>query len=435
MSDPLWDQFGGLRDGQAAINLCMIQMCLPDLAAMPGREKQILAALDVLNGQYDRNRVAHHCVIDPGIGSPCCSCLGEAKEKIEKAITRLLVAARPPIPCTTRWLTTLLNTGWWALGCVVHSLFPRAFLVAFPGRREPQPGPAAPPAAPAAAAGPADNDDEDPNESFQVKLGKRLARGRRMMSDPSFDLNLAFSMTALLPMHHSMAFLFAASKIDAQQKHDSITKLVASLDTCMTQHIELMEDNVFDPAGQWFILGFTRARQDAFADAARRHDTRKDMLRICGGFIMRVVFPMSEADVQLFLALETEDAEIVQVAQAYCQARQCCTHRSTQAYYTWLRAASLDQLAMVKQSWCPSTLHTERDHAGNTRNTRAKQGKTRHWRRQVSNYIVRLAKARWARNHKERQASLRRRAGTTYSQFKARMDAASERRRSPLSLL
>ena len=250
------------------------------------------------------------------------------------------------------------------------------------------------------------------------------------MADPCFDFYVAFSMVVLLPMHTAMARLFSCSKIETHPRPDIVSHLAETFDTCMTELISLMEANVYDSDDLWSPLAFTRAGQGAFVDPEVRRYGRQQLQRICAGFIMRAIYPMSEPDVHCWLAVEAEDEEVIQLAQQNCEYSECCASASTHRFFAWMRTALLEELQTAKQSCTPSVLMTERDHGGNQRSMRGKQSKARVWRRQVSTYICRLSKARWMRGTTQRRFALRRRAGLSWSQFKARMDLASGNRSS-----
>jgi hypothetical protein len=85
-----------------------------------------------------------------------------------------------------------------------------------------------------------------------------------------------------------------------------------------------MQVQAQDPMSEWFAVHLTRVGRDAFADMDERRYARKELLRITAGVIMRLVWPMSEADVQLRLALESEDQDAIEASVSYCQGRAYC---------------------------------------------------------------------------------------------------------------
>lgn len=199
----------------------------------------------------------------------------------------------------------------------------------------------------------------------------------------------------------------------------------------MTRLVCLLEGHLRAPDSAWFVVGHTRAGADSLNDPDIRYSMRQEMLRICGGFFLRLVCPMSEPDVQLWMAMEEQDDEegddLVEAAKAFCQARPCCVPQSSQDFYAWLRRADPSELSMAKLTWSPSILVTERDHAGNQRMTRAKQAKTRLLRRQCAAYICKLAAARWCRGRADRRRALQRRSVCSWREFRTRMSAANRR--------
>ncbi len=329
------------------------------------------------------------------------------------------------VPCATRWLTVVVCTGWWGLGCSVHSIFDRAFLRAFPA---PAPAPAHAGAPPG---GHGDGDDsEDNNDSFQVKMGKRMSRGRRAFQDPLFNVVLAMSCTMLRPLHSLMGVLFKISKIEEGEGEESgmVSTVVKAVDCCVTALVGLLESNVRDPFGKWFAAHFARGGGDALGDAEMRRYARKETLRILAGNHMRQVVPLSEADTQLWLAIEAGDPDDIEVAVAFCQERPCCLSPTTRDFYQWLQHASVPDLEVAKQSWVATILRSERDHAGNQQRCRSKRARTKTWRRQVATYIAKCSKDRWVRNHKERKAAMRRRCSSTWRQLRSQMQQGKHRR-------
>ena len=128
------------------------------------------------------------------------------------------------------------------------------------------------------------------------------------MSDVSFDMSLVFSLTILMPLHSMMGMLFKSSKLEqSRQAEDVVTSVAASLNSCMTRVVRFLESDVHDASGDWFAMHSVRAGRAAFVDEQYRKYVRKELLRICGGFVMRMATPMAEPDVQLWVALESGD--------------------------------------------------------------------------------------------------------------------------------
>jgi hypothetical protein len=458
LSDVSWFPVGGPPAHHVALHHRVIRLCLPDVTHHATRLKAVDSALQVLNGDWSRPSVAHHCVLNSS-GQPCCRDIHEVKEKVKKAITKLLLGAKPPVPCSSRrgcaqpfgklykhngatafgksralaatclqratrggfgyggqglpgtppgprtkppftklargeaagpflgapggvprafpeitnrigqshpltvldawfcqmveqlrWLTTSLCGGWWGLGFCVHTLFPGGFLRAWPSAVDM-------PALAADRQGVDCDSDSDKDDSFAVKLGKRVNRGRRNMSDQSFDVNLVISLTLLLPLHFPMASLFKASQT---WDHDDLVSTVASsVDRCMAKLVDISESDVRDSAGMWFAVHLTRAGGEVFADDGVRRYCRKELLRICGGYVMRLVTAMNAMDVQMWLAIELCTQAETLLYASRCRRSPCCVSSSTHRFYEWMRSATYDELCMAKQSWCPSILATD----------------------------------------------------------------------------
>ena len=110
----------------------VIEHCLPNLDNCPSRQIEVLGAKKVLNCNWKNKRsVGHRCVKDED-GLPCCQTLAEVRDKIRIAVTTLLVAVLPSIPCISRWLSCIDCMGWWLLGKLCHNIFDRAFARAYP---------------------------------------------------------------------------------------------------------------------------------------------------------------------------------------------------------------------------------------------------------------------------------------------------------------
>eukprot|EP00969_Alexandrium_andersonii_P331483 14650881-Alexandrium_andersonii.AAC.1 len=117
---------------------------------------------------------------------------------------------------------------------------------------------------------------------------------------------------------------------------------------------------------------------------------RKELHRIIGGLHMRVVLPLSDAEAQLWLALDAPQADraaAVVAAQARCEGLPCCQDAAARARCQWLRNASVEQLEASRKILSPFILKTEVAHAGNQRRQRQLGQRPRTWRRQVSTAI------------------------------------------------
>ena len=95
----------------------IVNFCIPDLAAHPGRRAEVSNALKTLNGDWgNKSAVEHRCRKIDDLGNLCCRSLDEVRAKIRRAVATLLLAYLPVVPCLTRWLTCCQSFGWWLLG-------------------------------------------------------------------------------------------------------------------------------------------------------------------------------------------------------------------------------------------------------------------------------------------------------------------------------
>ena len=126
-----WHQCGGPSPGVEAQHEKLVRLAMPGLHLEPRRCHDVRASLVVLNGRWNSKSVAHHCIVGSD-GRPCCASIDDVKGKLKDAVAKLLLSNKPPVPCTTRWLTCVGCTGWWSLGITVCDLFTRGGLKAWP---------------------------------------------------------------------------------------------------------------------------------------------------------------------------------------------------------------------------------------------------------------------------------------------------------------
>ena len=102
-----WEQFGGPPPGEQDMHQRIFALCRPGVKPhlKPRRWRNVRWALQILNGRWKGIRIWHHCTVDPETGRPCCNSPGAAQDKVKRALTILLFACEPDLPCTTRWLT------------------------------------------------------------------------------------------------------------------------------------------------------------------------------------------------------------------------------------------------------------------------------------------------------------------------------------------
>ena len=207
-----------------------------------------------------------------------------------------------------------------------------------------------------------ESSDSDREDNFHAKVGKRINRGRRNFADATFDFNLVFSLTALLPLHSTMGVLFAVSKI-ANRRGSIVSKVCDAVDQCVEELIDLTLSHVLDRNGAWLMVYHTRLGAagvgGALFDDSRRLYCRRELMRILGGYAMRMVVPMSSVDVQLWIALESCSEEEAMMIASTCKRNACCVSSSSRRFHDWIRGASYQELLLAKASWSPSILATD----------------------------------------------------------------------------
>ena len=113
-------------------NYAMVYACQPNLINDPPRQKVVNETLEVLDGHWPTQRTEHKCKRDPVSQEPCCTCIQDVKRKVQWAVSALLISCLPGIPSWERWLSCVEVEGYWMLGICCHSLFPRAWAIAYP---------------------------------------------------------------------------------------------------------------------------------------------------------------------------------------------------------------------------------------------------------------------------------------------------------------
>jgi len=270
--NPAWTQFGDPTEQHLQEQQHLIELCYPGVHSKPQRHSQLLDGFSVINGNLRGTRVPHICSRNPTTGAPCCRNIADVQSKIRAAIVLLLVTCMPAIPCATRWFTVHESIGWVLMGCFICSLFPRAFVRAWPPRAR---------AAPAAAAAPDPYDsDEHPQDMFQVKLGKRMTRSRRNLANAMWELSLAFSLTLLLGLQHVMGNLMFQSAFTVPHFMHSL--VVSSVNATMSALCRLLMSDSGDPFGPWCALHMVRASTEDRSTQSWLRYQRKEMLRVCG---------------------------------------------------------------------------------------------------------------------------------------------------------
>ena len=378
-----WQQYGGPPPGAADALRKWIRFVMPGLDSKPKVMAALQDLLAVINGSCTHKAVPHCCILDSS-GRPCCQTLAQVKRKIRVAVRNFLLAHKPQIPCTTRWLTVLPTCGFWVVGMLVCNLYSRGFLRAFAG----------------VSTKPSDDDTESTEDSYAVMMGKRMRRGKKAMVDILWHFSILISLIILHPLHTFMSVVLACSSDEACT--GGATPMCDIMDAANATGsfiCELLRADVHDGSGRWGLLHVCEA---AIPSDFPRAIIRRDLHRAYGGLNMRAFRPMaSSPDWQLFVVLETPYPGFeLRVARAkrVCQYKSCCRDVCYQGFLGWCRTASTADLIEAKKTYRPWIIRTERDHGGNQKAERGKQGKARSWRRQVSNYVCRLSKTRWKRS-------------------------------------
>lgn len=154
---------------------------------------------------------------------------------------------------------------------------------------------------------------------------------------------------------------------------------------------------------------------------------RREVMRIIGGFHMRIVASLMSDVVQLFDMLESNATDEVILRRAsHVHHCPCCGSQSSQVFHWSLQTCSVGRLRRLKKVWAPSILRTERDHEGHALRQGGTIGNCLKWRRQVSYYFCRRSRDRWMGGSKQRSSILRRRSNVDARVFQAAL-VTSER--------
>jgi hypothetical protein len=138
------------------------------------------------NGNWAHHRVTHYC---NGM------CQGNCVARVVEAIINVLLAIIPSIPAANRWVTVGPALAWWAIGCMFHGLFPRAWVVAF-GQNLADLGPNS-----------NDADEFDDERDWTKDVQKRLGRGTEFLTNWQNRLLIILLNILLIPIDSFMQFL------------------------------------------------------------------------------------------------------------------------------------------------------------------------------------------------------------------------------------
>jgi len=392
ITDPEWHQVGGPPVEEMTLHKRFVDLAMPNLAQEPKKERLVSEGLRDCNGKWSQVRAVHHCRPDPLSGEPCCRSINEVKRKLRDGGSKLLMSWLPPIPCVSRWLTVVSTLGWFAMGIVFHCLGPRSWLHAFSTEKFET----------------APDSDTNKDDSFPVKVGKRMKKSYAMFSSSSFDLLLLFTLTLLCPFQLVMGTLMFTSKGVADIP---VRPIVVSINNCTRELIDLLTADISDRSGKWFALHAScRVAMGDVTNQQHRRAMRKETLRALGGVFMRTFPQFKRRDTQCWLVIEqTDDEDEIKEARDRCRPQSpCCATASTLTYFNHIRTSSVAQLKKMKKIWNPYIIKTEADHGGNRKRGCKRQFKHRSWRRQSSTYVCARAKQRFQNISKQNALAAKR---------------------------
>ncbi len=197
-------------------------------------------ALGILNGDWQAKRVQHIC-------NGCCKA-GCEMPRILQAVADLLFHSKPIVICKTRWGKTSLALGWWAIGCLCHSLFPAAWACAF--------GSPSTPGAVVGRVGETAPDSEVLSPDFGFDTMKQVAAGR-LSKGSAFLSNggpaaLAKGITVLRPVAHVINKLIELS-VELPEARSSrwFALMLSAAQQAQGDIASLLASDPADPAGMW----------------------------------------------------------------------------------------------------------------------------------------------------------------------------------------
>ena len=398
-------------------------LCIPNLLSQPDRFSNVAAALRILNTDWRRERCGHYCRRSAD-GAPCCATLPEAVSKVRWAISVLLLSHLPLIPCLSRWLTSTMSMGWWALGMTVCRLFPRAWLAAYPV------------AARALRVRVEDlaPDDQDPDvedtDDWKVRLTKKLRRGGALMEKGAVTIfQFLFTLLLLAPLNRAMCMLMEVHEGAAYIAHTVVT-----INLCLDTYVRMLCQNPATGRAWLLLHGVVDLNL-----ASRKRLMRREICRCYCGVDKRLAQPLRLPASQVLLAVQlvrniedpTEDElEAIQGRlDILDKAHSCCQGRGGKRLSEWMGPEpDKTKLIILRKAisvWRSNIQPTERRHSGNKRRAAAKQGKARSLRRQVAAYVCSQAAAIFRRGGgRDLKKSL---TGITYAKFRARARALKKR--------
>ena len=173
------------------------------------------------------------------------------------------------------------------------------------------------------------------------------------MADDQFRLNIGLSLVMLSPLHYTMGALFESSKKSFHEDSQRVGDIVSSVNMCSSRLIRILRADTEDRGGFWGIARWMVTGTPVL-DASCRSYMRREMMRIIGGFHMRLVRPLQSQDVQLWDMMEQGGSdEMILRKASYVEERPCCAGQAAHRFHRWLRSASVSRLRRVKKAWVP----------------------------------------------------------------------------------
>ena len=159
--------------------------------------------------------------------------------KAARAAGSLFLNALPPIPCAARWLTVVAMLGMILFGTILGRIVPDGFLRQWVARLVDTYA----------------DEEERPDDPFQVRNGKRQQKSRKLFEDVCKDHLLAFTVTMLRHVEKVMATLMHLSKFEFTAV--SVCDTIEAINKGVTALVELHSTcSLTDPESVWFQAYF-----------------------------------------------------------------------------------------------------------------------------------------------------------------------------------
>ena len=163
-------------------------------------------------------------------------------------------------------------------------------------------------------------------------MGKRMAKGRRMIYHARFGFNMILSLIVLLPLHTMMTTLFKESMQDEPQVRCNETCIKAN--NIMGKMCKIMTASTLDAKGHGSLLHRASVQSSDRQKQDILRYIRKEVLRICGSFVMRTIMALHHDPLLKVLARVAFTPETNAVTEVLdsCSRKPCCVPESAQAF-------------------------------------------------------------------------------------------------------